>query len=229
MTNHHNQLIESMRPIELFRAGNLDELCKSLDPGTSNEDMEELYVNATWTESSLTRVVALRIDHDDAEDFDVPLIIGIASKQGYLDIIRILVYRNHFEPEGRYPNFDSKYTLSALETAIVHGRLDSIDLLVQCGTKNKWGEASNLTLFEFAYMSRQLESMKRLVFWSEKLSTGVCAGDSWVRVNFRMLMGLDREILRIFSESSDSEIPRDTEKSIRLYIVQFLENDIFKN
>jgi hypothetical protein len=214
-----------MTPLEVFRTGRIDDLCASLGSETSESDMTGLYIEAEWTEELLTRVTSIRIDTEHAEALDVPLIIGVSSKLGFLDIIRILVYRNGFEPEGRYMGFDTKYTLSALETAIVYGRTDSIDLLVQCGTKNKWGEASHLTLFEFGYMSRQLESIKRILFWSERLSTGVCAGDSWVRVNFRMLMGLDREALRIFSESSDSDtLRRSTEKDIRLYILDFLQN-----
>ena len=216
--------------LQLVNSGKTDELCRILDPTNIIEpcfgikDLESMYMDAEWSEETLTKVVSLRLDFEE----EVPMIIGISSKLGFMDIIRILVYRVGVEPEGRYLTFDSKYHLSALEAAIVYGRLDSIDLLVQCGTTNKWGEASNLTLFEFAYMSRQLSSLKRLVFWSEKLSTGVCSGDSWVRVNFRMLMGMDREMLRIFSESSDSEtIRRNTEKEIRLYILNFLENAIF--
>lgn len=212
-------------------SGDYEDVCQILDPydttterSPQRDELEEMYMGADWTEELLSRVTSLRVDYVD----EVEMIIGISSKMGFLDIIRILVYRNGVEPEGKYINFDSKYTLSALETAIVYGRLDSMDLLVQCGTKNKWGEQSNLTLFEFAYMSRKLESMKRLVFWSEKLFTGVCSGDSWVRVNFRMIMGLDREVLRVFSESSDSDIRRNTEKEIRLYILKFLENDMFK-
>ena len=216
--------------LQLVNSGKYDELCGILDPGNIIEpcfgikDLASMYMDAEWTQETLMKVTSLRIDFDE----EVPMIIGVSSKMGFLDIIRILVYRSGFEPEGRYFTFDSKYELSALEAGIVYGRLDSIDLLVQCGTKNKWGEASNLTLFEYAYMSRQLPSLERLVFWSQKLSTGVCSGDSWVRVNFRMLMGLDREMLRLFSETSDSDIKRNTEKSIRLYLLNFLENDIFK-
>lgn len=216
--------------LHLVNSGKHDELYKVLDPSNIIEpcfgikDLEQMYMDAEWTEETLTRVTSLRIDFDE----EVPMIIGISSKMGFLDIIRILVYRSGFEPEGRYFTFDSKYQLSALEAAIVYGRLDSIDLLVQCGTKNKWGEASNLTLFEFSYMARRLDSLERLVFWSQKLSTGVCSGDSWVRVNFRMLMGLDREKLRVFSESSDSDMLLAKEKELRLYILNFLKNDMFK-
>lgn len=217
-----------MTLLEIFRSGDMDGLFDNIGPDTSVEDITELYMNAEWTEDILSRVSILRIDTPDASKVDVPMIIGVSSKMGFLDIIRILVYRNGFEPEGVYHNFDLKYNLSALETAIVHGKIEVIDLLVQCGTTNKWGEDSNITLFEFSYMSRQLESMKRLVFWSPKLSTGICNGDSWVRSNMRMVLGMDRCDLRVFSESADSDIERETEKVIRLYMLNFLENDIFK-
>lgn len=218
--------------LQLHKSGGQDELLSEINPDNVIDlnltELEELYMNADWTEDSLSKVTSTRIDHPGAVTIDVPMIIGVASKLGFLDIIRILVYRSGFKPEGRYFTFDFKHTLSALETAVVFGRLDSIDLLVQCGTKNEFGESSNLTIFEYAYMSRQLGSMKRLVFWSEKLSTGICSGDSWVRVNFRMLLGMDRQELRIFSESSDSLIPRNSEKEIRLYMLNLLENDIFQ-
>ena len=215
--------------LDLLVAGELDEALRLLDPRVEEtsvideKEIVDMYTGFEWNEELLTRVTSLRVSFKD----EVSLIMGISSKLGFTDIMRVLVFRNGFEPEGRVLNFDLRYTLSALEAAIVHGRLESIDFLIQSGTCNKWGGESNTTLFEYAYLSRQLDSMKRIVFWSEKLFTGVCSGDACVRVHFRMLMGMERSDLRIFSESSDSQLEKNTEKEIRLYILEFLNNDMF--
>lgn len=216
--------------LDLFQDERYDDLYAMLDPKDpmglvpDKQELKDMYMESSWTRETLSKVTSLRIDIKE----EVEMIIGVASKFGLVDIIRILVYRSSFPPEGRYWTFDSKYTLSALEAAVVYGKLDAIDILVQAGTTNKHGGHSNLTVFEFAYMSRQLESMERLVFWSHLLNKGVCSGDAWVRVHFRMILGLPREELRIFSESADSDTPRETEKKIRVYMLEFLKCEDFQ-
>lgn len=68
-----------MKPIDVFRSGDMDKLCELLETDVPRADMEELYTTAEWAEGTLTRVTSVRVDHDEAADFDVPLILFVVG------------------------------------------------------------------------------------------------------------------------------------------------------
>lgn len=209
--------------LSLLEEGVHDEFLKrvgDLNPSEESEELNEVYSKVDWKsrENLLSRIIELRIKCNA----DVERLVGICSSQGFVEDIRVLVYRVGKDPEGVYPNFDGCIRLSALEAAVVFGRIDVVDFLIQAGTRNKNGEFKGTTLFEYAYRSRQLGSLGRLIFWSKHLNTGIGSGDSWARVNLRLIQLTPREDLQTFRAAIDSGVELCKEKELRLKIIDFL-------